>query len=88
MSNMAYAHSLPTKPSLTHLWFYSFCVFMIIHIFDLIVLDYLIVIKWHPKFLNLPDTDYYKTFKPHLIGFFKGIPLGVIASLISSLLYF
>ncbi|MBK8556831.1 MAG: hypothetical protein IPL65_14125 [Lewinellaceae bacterium] len=85
-ANVKYTNSLSTTPSLIHLWINSFGVFFIIHLYDLLVLDYLIIIKWHPKFLALPNTSYYRSFRPHVIGFLKGIPLGVIASLISSLL--
>ena len=85
-ANVKYANSLPTAPGFIHLWINSFSVFFIIHIYDLLVLDYLVVTKWHPKFLNLPDTNYYRSFRPHAIGFLKGIPIGIIASLISSLL--
>jgi hypothetical protein len=86
IANVKYANSLPTAPGLRHLWINSFGVFFVIHLYDLIVLDYLIIVKWHPKFLKLPNTSYYRTFRPHVIGFLKGIPLGIIASLISSLL--
>lgn len=85
-ANVKYTNSLPTTPSLINLWINSFSVFFIIHIYDLLVLDYLIIVKWHPKFLNLPNTSYYRSFRPHVIGFLRGIPLGIIASLISSLL--
>lgn len=85
-ANIKYTNSLSTKPELIDLWINSLGVFFIVHIYDLIVLDYLIIIIWHPKFLNLPNTGYYRSFRPHVIGFFKGIPLGIIASLISSIL--
>ncbi len=85
-ANVNYANSLSIAPRFINLWINSFSVFFILHIYDLLVLDYLVVIKWHPKFLNLPDTAYYRSFRPHFIGFLKGIPLGIVASLISSLL--
>ena len=85
-ANVKYANSLPFAPGFINLWINSLSVFFIIHIYDLLILDYLVIIKWHPKFLNLPDTNYYRSFRPHVIGFLKGIPLGIIASLISSLL--
>jgi len=87
IANVKYTNSLPSTPGLINLWINSFGVFFIIHIYDLLVLDYLIVVKWHPKFLDLPNTSYYRSFRPHVIGFLKGIPLGIIASLISSLLF-
>ena len=86
IANVRYTNSLPTTPGLINLWINSLGVFFIVHIYDLLVLDFLIVVKWHPKFLNLPNTSYYRSFRPHVIGFLKGIPLGIIASLISSLL--
>lgn len=86
-ANVSYADSTATTPGLIPLWINSLGVFFVIHIYDLLVLDYLIIVKWHPKFLNLPDTNYYRSFRPHVIGFLKGIPLGIIASLLSSLLY-
>lgn len=87
-ANIRYANSLPTTPEFINLWINSFGVFFILHIYDLLVLDYLIIIKWHPKFLNLPNTNYYRSFQPHVIGFVKGIPFGIIVSLLSSLLTF
>jgi len=86
IANVKYANSLPATPGLIDLWINSLSVFFVIHIYDLLVLDYLIIVKWHPKFLNLPNTSYYRTFRPHVIGFLKGIPLGIIASFISSIL--
>ncbi len=86
-ANVKYTNSLTATPGLVNLWLNSVGVFFVLHLYDLVVLDYLIVVKWHPKFLNLPNTSYYRTFRPHVIGFFKGIPLGVLASLIASLLF-
>jgi hypothetical protein len=85
-ANLFYGHSLIAKPSFLNLWLNSFGVFFVIHLYDLIVLDYLVVVKWHPKFLRLPNTAYYTTFKPHLSGFFKGIPFGIVTSILASLL--
>ena len=87
IANVRYANSVPTGPGLINLWINSFGVFFVIHLYDVLVLDYLIIVKWHPKFLNLPDTRYYTTIRPHVIGFFKGIPLGILASLMASLLF-
>ncbi len=87
LANVRYTNSLPTTPRLIDLWINSFGVFFMLHVYDLLVLDFLIVVTWHPTFLNLPNTPYYRTFRPHVIGFFKGIPLGMIASLLASLLF-
>lgn len=87
-ANVSYANSPSYQPGFINLWINSFCVFFIIHLYDLVVLDYLVIVRWHPKFLNLPATDYYRSFRPHLIGFFKGIPLGIVASFLVSLLIY
>lgn len=68
------------------LWINGFAIFMILHLYDLIVLDYLIIVQWHPDFLKLPGTDYYTTFHPHFIGFLRGLPLGVFLSFLAALL--
>lgn len=86
VANLNYIQSQISSPTFIELWSNSLGVFFVIHIYDLLVLDYLVVVKWHPWFLNLPDTSYYKTMLPHIKGFFKGIPIGVIASLIASLI--
>ena len=83
--NLNLIKSTEESPGLLVLWINSFGIFFIIHLYDLIVLDYLIIVKWHPKFLKLPDTNYYRTMEPHLHGFVRGIPLGLIASFIVSM---
>jgi len=87
-ANMNYIQSQTASPTFIQLWCNSLGVFFVIHLYDLLVLDYLIIVKWNPRFLNLPNTGYYNTMRPHIKGFFKGIPIGVIASLISSLIAF
>ena len=44
-ANLFYGHSLIAKPSFLNLWLNSFGVFFVIHLYDLIVLDYLVVVK-------------------------------------------
>ncbi|NJN41825.1 MAG: hypothetical protein HC811_05945 [Flammeovirgaceae bacterium] len=86
VGNLYLMESAEESPGLFQLWINSFGIFFLIHLYDLVILDYFVVIKWHPKFLNLPDTHYYKSFRPHLHGFIKGIPIGVGASFIASVL--
>jgi len=86
VGNLSLMESAEESPGLLLLWINSFGIFFLIHLYDLVILDYFVVIKWHPNFLNLPDTDYYRTFRPHLNGFLKGIPIGVGASFITSIL--
>ena len=85
IGNIYYKSTMTGDPGFIQLWLNSFGIFMVLHLYDLIVLDYLVVVKWHPGFLKLPDTDYYTTFSPHVKGFIRGIPMGLIASLLVSL---
>lgn len=73
-------------PRFTLLFLNSFGIFLMIHLFDLIVIDYLLIVLWHPKFLNLPNTEYYTSIRPHIKGFAKGIPIGLVASGIAATL--
>ena len=86
LANINYSYTLPNTHGFIELLINSFGVFLVIHIYDLLILDYLIVVKWHPKFLKLPNTDYYTTITPHIKGFLKGLPLGIIASVLASII--
>ncbi|NER13063.1 hypothetical protein GWK08_06410 [Leptobacterium flavescens] len=85
--NVRLINHLGQDPGLWTLWLNSFGIFFTVHLFDLIVLDYLIIVVWHPAFLKLPDTDYYRKLRPHLIGFFKGIPLGIASSFLTAVVF-
>ncbi len=85
-SNASFAQ-IVENPDFYLLWWNAFLTFMVIHIFDLVVIDLMLIVWWHPKFLNLPDTDYYTKVRPHVQGFIKGIPLGAVLSMVISLLY-
>ncbi|MCW5518029.1 hypothetical protein [Muriicola sp. Z0-33] len=72
------------NPTSIALFLNAFGIFFFIHLFDLIIIDYFLIVKWHPKFLNLPDTEYYTTIKPHFIGFVRGLPFGIIGSILAT----
>lgn len=86
LGNKNLIDQLQYVPNFNILFLNSFGIYFFLMLFDLIILDYLIVVKWHPKFLNLPDTDYYTKFKPHLKGMGRGMALGVIFSAVVSYL--
>ena len=70
--------------SLWAAWGVAYGIFFVINLYDFVVLDYLIIVRWHPAFLNLPDTDYYKTARPHAEGFARGTVIGIPATLVSA----
>ena len=67
-------------------WGVAYSIFFVINLYDFVVLDYLVIVRWHPAFLNLPDTDYYRTTRPHAEGFARGTLIGVPATLLSAAL--
>lgn len=83
--NTRLINSFEESPELLLLWINSFGIFFVVNLFDFIVLDYLIIVKWHPKFLKLPDTEYYRSVRPHMKGFIRGIPIGFVFSFIVSI---
>ena len=83
--NLSFANSLNTFPPFLFLWANAFGIFLVVHLYDLFIIDYLIIVKWHPDFLNLPDTEYYNSFKPHVEGFKRGLFFGLLFSLLVSL---
>ena len=70
--------------SLWAAWGVAYGIFFVINLYDFVVLDYLIIVRWHPTFLNLPDTDYYNTTRPHAEGFARGTLIGIPATLVSA----
>ena len=61
-------------------WGVAYGIFFVINLYDLVVLDYLVIVRWHPAFLELPDTDYYRTLRPHAEGFVRGSLMGLVAT--------
>lgn len=56
MGNLHLMESAASSPEFIHLWLNAFGIFLVVHLLDLIVLDYLIIVKWHPAFLKLANT--------------------------------
>ena len=66
----------------------TYLVFVVANLFDLMVLDYLILIVLKPKFLFVPGAEaleQYNTFTYHFKGFLKGMVYGIVLSLVVAL---
>src|SRR5258708_34694646 len=63
---------------------YLLCLFF--NVFDLLVLDYLMIVVWKPKFTIVPgfeNTAYlYQNFTYHFKGFLKGLLITAAISLV------
>lgn len=73
-------------PTLWTAWGVTYGIFFVINLYDFVALDDLIIVRWHPAFLNLPDTDYYRTTRPHAEGLAHGTVIGIPATLLSAVL--
>jgi hypothetical protein len=66
-------------------WLNAYAVSAIFNLFDLLVIDYLVVIGLHPEFVVLPGTEgmasYHDFFFP-FVGFLKGLGFGLVPSLL------
>ena len=71
--------------SLKNAFINAYDVFAFSNLFDLLVLDYLVMLRMRPRFAMLPGTqesDYSNDYFFHFVGFLKGMGYGLIPSLI------
>jgi hypothetical protein len=63
---------------------YLLCLFF--NVFDLLVLDYLMIVVWKPKFTIVPGFEnvayLYQNFAYHFKGFLKGLLITAVVSLV------
>ena len=68
----------------------GYSVLFIINLWDLVVIDWALVVRFRPKSIELPDTPYFNTMKPHVLGRLAGnlymLPLAGIAYLIARII--
>lgn len=75
--------------SLRHAFVNAYSVFAFSNLFDLLILDYLVMLRMRPGFAILPGTqasDYTNDYFFHFVGFLKGMGYGLIPSLIIAFL--
>ena len=85
LANVWLASRVETQP----FWIYfsvSYGVFFFANLWDLIVFDYVLVVRFRSSFLTLPDTPYYPTMQPHIKGWFRGLVIGLVTSLVVALI--
>ncbi len=71
--------------SFLEMWAGAYAIFFLANLYDLVIVDYVLVVRHRPGFISgLPDTPYYTTMKPHVQGFARGLVIGLLISLISA----
>lgn len=88
-SNMKLKRQQHGHLSLKNAFINAYAVFTFSNLFDLLVLDYLVMLRIRPRFAMLPGTnesDYTNDYFFHFVGFLKGMGYGMIPSLIIAFL--
>lgn len=83
VANAWLAARVGTQPFLTY-FLVSYGVFFFVNLWDLVVLDYILIVRFRPSFLTLLDTPYYTTIQPHIKGWFRGLVIGLLTSLVAA----
>ncbi len=87
-ANLTLSHQLQESPSFFWLVVQSYGVLWFVNLWDLVVIDWILVVRFRPGFLELPDTPYFNQMKPHMIGWLKGNFIILIPSLLAAGLSF
>jgi hypothetical protein len=69
----------------TAVFVHTFVVLFTFNLFDLLIVDWLILLTWRPQFMILPGTEGmagYTDYRFHFLGFLKGTAGIVVASLV------
>lgn len=81
------AESAGYSLSFLEMWGMAYAIFFLVNLYDLVVLDYTLIVRHLPSLITgLLDTPYYTTKRLHVQGFMRGLIIGVAISLISALL--
>ncbi len=80
-ANVFLVRNAGVEPSFAIFWAVGYGVLLIANLWDLMVIDYLLLIRIKPKSFHLPDTEYYNSLAPHLQAFFKSMILAFFLSI-------
>ena len=67
----------------------TYLVFEVLNLFDLLILDYLVTMILKPKALFIPGVEgmeQYNTFRHHFRGFLIGLGVGLVLSMVISII--
>ena len=73
------------------IFMFNYVLYLILFLYDTLIIDILILVKLHPDFLHLPDEDVFTSAKYHLKtlipGSILGLPLTAISVLLTVLIF-
>lgn len=73
-------------PGFWQLFLMNFLIFMMVSFYDTFIIDILILVVWHPDFLNLPDAEAFNSAIYHIKTLIPATAFSLVFSLISSLI--
>lgn len=83
-ANATLANRIDTTATFWLFVMQSYAVYWLVNLWDLVVIDWGLVVRFRPSFLELPDEPYFNTMRPHVTGWLLGhlyvLPLAAIAA--------
>ena len=71
--------------SFTGLYLLNYALYIVLVIYDTFVIDYLVIVKWRPKFLLIPETMNAQSMRKHIIASIPVAPtLGLLLTALST----
>jgi hypothetical protein len=61
----------------------NYALFLILFLYDTLIIDILILVLWHPEFMHLPDEEVFTSVSYHLKTLIPGTILGLFITAIS-----
>lgn len=61
------------------LFLVNYALYFVLLLYDTVVIDYLVIVKWRPDFLMLPETMNWQSMKTHILA---TIPVGPVVGLL------
>jgi len=61
----------------------NYALYLLLFLYDTFIIDIVILVKWHPNFLHLPDDEVFTSVNYHLRTLIPGSILGLAVTAIS-----
>ena len=74
-----------TEISFTGLYLLNYALYIVLVIYDTLVIDYLVIVKWRPRFLMVPETMNAQSMRKHIIASIPVAPaIGLLLTALST----
>ena len=69
------------------LYLLNYALYIVLVIYDTLVIDYLVIVKWRPKFLMIPEAMNAQSMRKHIIASIPVAPaIGLLLTALSTLI--